>query len=213
MGDAIRLLLAGATGAVGREVLRLALADRRVAMVVAPTRRALTPHPKLDNPVVDFGALSGAAPWWRVDAMICTLGTTLKAAGSQAAFVAVDRDLVLAVAGHARAAGAERCAFNSSLGASSTGNFYLRTKAQAESGLRALGFDSLVIVRPSIIDTSRTEARSAEALGLLAVRLLRPVIPRRYRAVTPAAIAHALLEGVLTAPPGQQVIESEQLQA
>lgn len=214
MDEGLRLLLVGATGAVGREVLRLALSDAGVRKVVAPTRRPLPAHAKLENPVTaDFATLPDDAPCWRVDAVICTLGTTLRAAGSQAAFAAIDRDLPVSVARRARAGGATRFALNSSVGANPTGNFYLRTKAQAEAGVRTLGYDSVTIVRPSIIDVSRTEARPAEALALLLARLLRPLIPRRYRAVTPAAIAHALLRGVLTGTPGERIIESDRLQA
>jgi NAD dependent epimerase/dehydratase family enzyme len=79
----VRLLLLGATGAVGQQVLRLALEDERVAQVTAPTRRPLTPHSKLRNPVTDFSALPDAAPVWDADAVICALGSTIRKAGSE----------------------------------------------------------------------------------------------------------------------------------
>ncbi|QKO23812.1 NAD(P)H-binding protein [Rhodoferax sp. BAB1] len=209
----MRLLLAGATGAVGREVLAAALADPRFQQVVAPTRRPLPAHPRLLNPVLDFATLPADAPWWQVDAVICTLGTTIKAAGSQAAFAAVDRDLPIEVGRLARAAGASRYALNSSLGASAQGNFYLRTKAQAEAGIRALGYPVCTVVRPSLIDARREESRPGERIGLAIARALRPLIPRRYRAVPAARIAQALLAGVLREQPGVDIVESEQLQA
>ncbi len=209
----LRLLLVGATGAVGREVLAAALADPRFQQVVAPTRRPLPAHPKLLNPVVDFATLPADAPWWQVDAVICTLGTTIKTAGSQAAFAAVDRDLPVQVGRLARAAGASRYALNSSLGASASGNFYLRTKAQAEAGIRALGYPVCTVVRPSLIDAEREASRPGERIGLAIARVLRPLIPRRYRAVPAARIARALLAGVLREQPGVDIVESEQLQA
>lgn len=208
----LRLLIVGSTGAVGQEVLRLALADDRIQRVIAPTRRPVPAHPKLDNPVVDFSALTGDEPWWSVDAVVCTLGTTIKIAGSQSAFAAIDRDLPIQVARLAQKAGATRFALNSSLGANPSGNFYLRTKAEAEQGIRDLGYSSLAIVRPSLIDAHRTESRIGERAGLLVAALLRPLIPRRYRPVKAGSIAHALFEGVLRAPPGEQIIESEQLE-
>jgi len=140
MEKPLDLLLAGATGAVGSHVLAAALDDPRFAKVIAPTRRPLPSHAKLLNPVVDFTQLEASAEWWRVDAVICTLGSTIKAAGSRAAFVAVDRELPIQVARLARQAGATRYALNSSMGASLRGNFYLRTKAQAETGIRAIGY-------------------------------------------------------------------------
>lgn len=207
-----RLLLVGGTGAVGREVLRLALSDTRVEQLVALTRRPLPAQAKLENPVVDFAHLPPDAPWWQVDAVVCTLGTTIKAAGSQQAFAAIDRDLPVQVASLARQAGATSLALNSSLGAAPSGNFYLRTKAEAEAAIRRLGYPSFTIVRPSLIDAERDESRPAERAGLALARLLRPLIPRRYRAVKAGRIAQALLEGVLRAAPGERIVESEELQ-
>jgi uncharacterized protein YbjT (DUF2867 family) len=86
----LKLLLAGATGLVGRHLLALALAEPRITAVTAPVRRALLPHPKLLAAVVDFGHLPEAADWWRADAVICALGTTRRAAGSAAAFPGIE---------------------------------------------------------------------------------------------------------------------------
>ena len=212
MNAQLHLMIVGATGAVGRQVLTAALADPRIDEVVAPTRRPLPAHAKLLNPVVDFAHLPVDADWWQVDAVICALGTTIKVAGSQSAFAAVDRDLPITVARLAREAGATRYALNSSLGASLTGNFYLRTKAQAEAGIRDCGYPVFTSVRPSLIDARREQSRPGEVAGILVARLLRPLIPSRYRAVKPEAIARALLDGVLLAQPGEYVIESERLQ-
>lgn len=215
MAKALNLLVVGATGAVGRAVLRQALAEERIARIVAPTRRpleaALADVERLVNPVIDFARLPEEAPWWRVDAVVCTLGTTLRVAGSQAAFAAVDRDLPIAVGRLARAAGATRYALNSSLGASAGGSFYLRTKAEAEQGIIDLGFASTTIVRPSLIDTERSEPRPGEQVGLLFAHLLRPLIPRRCCAVSPEAIAAALLGGILEGRPGVRIVESDEL--
>ena len=206
-----RLLLLGATGAVGRAVLEQALADARVGTVIAPTRRPLAAHGKLTNPVTDFTPLDSAAPWWQADAVVCALGTTIKVAGSQAAFAAVDRDLVVATARLARQAGATCMALNTALGASYRGNFYLRTKAEAEAGVRALGYPSLTIVRPSLIATDRAVIRPGEVAGLWVSRVLGPLIPRRYRPVPAERIARALLDAALQGLPGEQIVESERL--
>lgn len=208
----LRLLLVGATGAVGRLVLAAALADSRIGEVVAPTRRALPSQAKLNNPVVDFTNLPVDASWWQVDAVICTLGTTIKTAGSQTAFAAVDRDLPTQIARLAREAGATRFALTSSIGANPRGNFYLRTKAEAEAGIREIAYSSYTIVRPSLIDTARDKSRPGETVALVLSRLFRPLIPRHYRAVKAEWIARALLESVLTGQPGERIIESEQLQ-
>ena len=207
----LRLLLLGATGAVGQQVLSLALADARVGQITAPTRRPLPAQAKLINPVVDFQNIDAHAPWWQADAVVCALGTTIKVAGSQQAFAAIDRDLVIATAQWAKQAGATRLALNSSLGASRKGNFYLRTKAEAEDGVRALGYPSLTIVRPSLINADRDVARPGEVAGLWVARAFGPLVPRRYRPVTAQRIAQALLDGAVQGLPGEHLLESEQL--
>jgi uncharacterized protein YbjT (DUF2867 family) len=209
----MRLLLLGATGAVGQAALQIALADARFSVVIAPTRRPLPAHPKLINPVVDFQHLDTGADWLRADTVVCALGTTIRQAGSQAAFAAVDRDLPLAIGAAALKAGAHSFALNSSLGASPRGNFYLRTKAEAEAGLIAQGWPSLTLVRPSLIDATRQPPRLGEQIGLATARLLGPLIPRRYRPVKAQAIAACLLDAAWRAEPGCHNVESEAISA
>lgn len=212
-----RLLLLGATGAVGGHVLRLALAHPQVGRVLAPTRRPLEAwagHPKLVNPVTDFAHPAEALADPAVDgldAVVCALGTTIGQAGSQAAFAAVDRDLPVALAREALRLGATSLALNSSLGASPQGNFYLRTKFEAEQALRGLGFASYTVVRPSLIDAQRTPSRPGEQAGLWLARWLGPLVPRRYRPVAAEAIAQTLLQAALAAEPGEHTVESERI--
>jgi uncharacterized protein YbjT (DUF2867 family) len=206
------LLLVGATGLVGREVLRLALADPRVGHLVAPTRRPLTAHPRLTNPPVDFDALPPDAPWWQADAVICTLGSTIRKAGSREVFRRIDHDYPLAVARLAHAHGARSFALTSSTGAHpAASSFYLRTKGALERDLEACGFASLTLVRPSLIGGRRDESRPAERLAMLLMTAFRPLIPRRYRMVPAASIARTLLEAALAANPGRHAIESEEI--
>lgn len=210
----LRLLLLGATGAVGREVLRLALQHPQVQQVLAPARRPIETepeHPRLLNPVTDFSNPTQVLSGYPVDAVVCALGTTIRQAGSQTAFAAVDRDLPVALAREAQRLGARSLAFNSSLGASSGGNFYLRTKFEAEQALRALGYASYTVVRPSLIDAQRTQSRPGEQVGLWVSHLLGPLVPRRYRPVAATAIAQVLLDAALAAEPGERIIESENI--
>lgn len=210
-----RLLIAGATGLVGRHALALACDDPRVTAIVAPTRRALPvhpglKHPRLENPLVDFEALPAEAAWWAVDAAICALGTTIRDAGSQAAFRRVDVDYVVAVATRARAAGARAFALNSSLGADPAArSFYLRCKGEAEAAVRALDYPSLTIVRPSLIGGERERRRPLEHAGMVALRALAPAVPKRWRVVPAERIARCLLDAALAALPGERVVESE----
>ncbi|AOW14047.1 NAD-dependent dehydratase [Hydrogenophaga crassostreae] len=207
-----RLLLVGATGLVGQSVLQQALANSAIRLVVALTRRPLPSHPRLLNPVVDFDALPEAAPWWAVDAVICTLGTTIKKAGSQAAFYRVDHDHALSVAELARRHGAQAFALNSALGADAKSRvFYSRTKGELERDLQTLGYPSLAFVRPGLIGGHRVESRPAEQLGIQLSKWLKPLLPRRYRVVPAERIAFHLLGAALAGRPGVQVLMSEDI--
>lgn len=189
------LLIAGGTGAVGSRALALALADARIARVVAPTRRPLPAHPKLENPVIDFDLLPMDAPWWAVDAVICALGTTMRKAGSREAFREVDLCYPLAVADLACRQGASTFVLVSAIGADAGSRFfYNRVKGCLEKGLEDFDFTSLTILRPSLIDVERTERRRAEQLLLPVMRALSPLLPRRYRPVSAERIAAAALD-------------------
>ena len=136
-------------------------------------------HPKLHSHVVDFAALP-ALP--RVDDVFIALGTTIKVAGSQAAFRAVDFDSVVAVASAARSFGATHLGVVSAMGAGLRSPvFYNRVKGEMEQAVSALGYESVVIARPSMLDGDRESlnqaARPAERIGLAVMALLRPVTP------------------------------------
>ena len=175
----MKLLLVGSTGLVGHHVLDLALADRRVDAVVALVRRGDLPeHTKLLTEIVDFEHLPEDAPWWRVDAVICTLGTTLRTAGSKEVFRRVDHGYPLAVARLARQHGTPTFVLNSAIGADpSSLFFYNRVKGELERDLATLGFQSLTFVRPGLIGGRREETRPMEQVASLALGLLKPILP------------------------------------
>lgn len=209
----MNILHVGATGLVGRLVLQRLLDSAQVSRVVAPTRRALEiAHPKLVNPVVDFGALPQDAPWWQADAVICTLGTTMAAAGSREAFRRVDLDYPLAVARLTHAQGTRTFALNSAMGADATSRvFYNRVKGELEEALAQVGFDALTLVRPGLIDGERRERRTGEALARAASRALRPLLPLAWRPSRANRIAEALVEAALAPKRGITVVESDVL--
>lgn len=208
----MRLILAGATGLVGRHVLALALDDARIGRVVAPTRRALPAHPRLEAPVVDFDALPPDAPWWQADAVICALGTTMKQAGTREAFARVDHDYPLAIARLARRHGTPVYVLNSAMGADPESRvFYSRVKGRLEADLRPLGFRSLTFVRPGLIGGAREERRAAEHLAGLALGALHPVLPRRWRINPAQTIARCMLDAAMGARDGVHVFGSDAL--
>lgn len=208
----MNLLLIGATGLVGSHVLNQALANDRITQVVAPVRRELAAHPKLLAPVVDFDHLPDEASWWQADALICTLGTTMRTAGSQAAFRRVDHDYPLMTGRLARAHGTPVYVLNSAIGADANSRFfYSRVKGEVERDLAELGFTSLTCVRPGLIGGERQESRPGERAMLNVLSLLGPVLPRRWRINPAEKIAQAMIEAALCAEPGVQVVTSDRM--
>ena len=207
-----RLLIVGATGLVGKLVLEQALADARVSRVVALTRRPIAPRDRLENVVIDFSKMPDHANWWSVDGVVSALGTTRATTQSAADYRTIDYDYPLAVARHARAHGATRFALTSSLGADPRSRFaYTRLKGELEAGLKQLGFPSLTIVRPSMLEGPRAQERPNERTVTAMFRLLAPVLPRRWRISPAGVVAAALLEGAVAAPPGVHVMHNEDM--
>ena len=196
------VLLAGATGLVGGRVLARWLADENGPLVIAPVRRALAiEHPRLralpghwDADSVAGALAEAGVP---LAAYACCLGTTIRQAGSREAFLAVDRDLVLALGDIARSLGARQALLVSSVGASAqSGNFYLRVKGEAERGLAAQGFERVDCLRPGLLLGERAERRFAEGLGQRLAPLANPLLRgplRRYRAIRADTVAGALV--------------------
>ncbi|EJM62087.1 NAD(P)H-binding protein [Pseudomonas sp. GM48] len=212
MAHTVKLLLVGATGLVGRHVMALALSDPRVSLVIAPTRRPLPEHPKLLAPLVDFERLAEDAAWLKADAVVCTLGTTLKTAGSKEAFNRVDHDYPLDVARLARAHGTQTYVLNSAIGADINSYFfYNRVKGQLEQDLGDVGFNSLTHIRPGVIGGQREEVRLGERILVLLLKMAAPLLPKRWRLNPPANIAQALLEAAINPVPGVHVVTSDRL--
>ena len=210
------VMLAGATGLVGREVLAALSADRRYRAIHVVGRRApATDDARARFHAVDFDRLP-ALP--AVDDVFIALGTTIKVAGSQAAFRAVDHDAVLALARQARGSGATRLAVVSAMGADAHSRiFYNRVKGETEDDLRQLGYDTLVIARPSLLVGDRgalaQPTRWGERIGQLGMALFAPLIPADYRAIAASRVATAMLRTLAAGKPGTQVLLSGAMQA
>ncbi|OKH90569.1 NAD(P)H-binding protein [Streptomyces uncialis] len=208
-------LLAGASGLVGGHLLARLLADPRYDRVTALVRRPLDrEHPRLDVRIVDFATLT-ADEVPAVDDVYCALGTTIRKAGSQTAFRAVDHDATLAVADRAHGAGARRIALCSSVGADpASRNFYLRVKGDVERDIIALGYDSTLLFRPSLLLGERTEQRTAERLAARLGPVFGPLCAgplRPYRPVAAGRLAAAMVNALATAEPGTRALTYEDI--
>ena len=209
------VLLVGATGLVGTACLRLLMADPTVARVRTLTRRPLPHVPaawneegKLAQQVVDFGKLEAHPEWLACNQVICALGTTMRQAGSGAAFRRIDHDYVLNVARLALAQGASHFLVVSSMGADAqSANFYYRVKGELEDDLKALDYPSLTIARPSLLLGERAEWRWGEELG----KRLGVLLPPRWRPIDAELVAAALVQASGLPDVGVRLLENAQL--
>jgi uncharacterized protein YbjT (DUF2867 family) len=191
-------LVAGATGLVGAALLRRLAVHAGYGEVRVLGRR---PPPGLPAKArfiaTDFSDLAAHAAALAVDDVFCCLGTTIRAAGSQAAFERVDYHMVVDLARAAREAGAKRFLVVSAVGASErAAAFYSRVKGRMEQAVRALPFEAVHIVRPSLLLGERAERRPAEKLGQVVAPWLAPLLRgplAKYRAVPADEVAAALL--------------------
>lgn len=201
------ILLAGATGLTGEHLLDRLLNERTVSRVLAPTRRPLASHIHLENPIGELATLLPSLDG-RVDIAYSCLGTTIKQAGSQEAFRAVDLDLVVAFAERARALGARHLLVISAIGADPKSSvFYNRIKGEMEEALKNQGWPQLTIARPSLLVGNRTETRWAEQLAAPIAKLL----PGKYGAIEACSLARALWRLALEEQNGVRVVESDEL--
>jgi uncharacterized protein YbjT (DUF2867 family) len=211
-------LLAGATGLVGRALLSLLLASKRYRRVHVLLRRAvpdIKAGPKLKVHHVDFAMLPAAFP--TVDDVFIALGTTIKGAGSEAAFRQVDFDFVVNTARAAKAAGASRLAVVSALGADANSHiFYNRVKGEMQAAVAQLGYESIVIAQPSLLLGDRVAlGQPTRSREMWAARLLGPMswmVPKAVRPIHARTVASALLTATLTAKPGARILKSGAMQ-
>ncbi len=215
----MKIIVAGATGLIGRQVVE-ELAAIETVEVDALVRSDPGNFP-LDClvhvvPVQNWGAAVRAM---KPNVAICCLGTTWNKAGkSEEAFRAVDLDLVLEFAKAARAAAAQQMIAVSSIGADSKArNFYLRTKGQAEDGLKALDFQRLDIVRPGLLTGgSRAESRIGERLGIILSPFSDALMQgslRKYRSIPSAKVAQAIATLALAGGHGRYIHTNDAIRA
>lgn len=199
MSRPLRLCLVGATGLTGMELIREAV-GRRDIRVIGVTRRevALPRGARMEMLLAPVEGWADAIAAANASVLVCALGTTwAKAQKDEAAFTAVDKDLVIACARAAKEAGIKRMIVVSSAGADMLSrNRYLRVKGEMEEAVAKVGLARLDILRPGLLRGPRAESRPLERLGMLASPLTDLLMQgkyREYRSVKVRTLVHAII--------------------
>lgn len=205
-------LLIGATGLIGDLLTRRLVESPAYERVKVLVRRSMNwQHPRLQEVLIDFDHLNGLLV--QGDDIFCCLGTTIKQAGSQAAFRKVDYQYPLEIARIGLSNGARQFALISSMGADpKSAFFYNRVKGEIERDLTTLAYPTSLIFRPSLLLGDRQEARLGERIGARVMRLFSPFLPARYKPIEAAKVATAMLETAQQGLTGNHVFGSDQLQ-
>ena len=168
MNEQVDVLLIGATGMVGSETLRQLLDNPAVRTVRIIVRREThINHEKLRELVTPFENLQAYHAFIQCDVLIHCLGSTMKKAGGREAFYKIDHDFPLEVARVAKANGCRKMILLSAIGADAgSAFFYNRVKGELENDCKALGFENLYILQPSMLTGNRKERRLGERIAI-----------------------------------------------
>ena len=209
----MRALIIGATGATGKDLVKVLLQDPDYTEVVIFVRRksGLT-HPKLLEIVTDFDKLETVSGHIKGDVWFSCLGTTLKVAGSKSKQWHIDYEIPAAFAQIARANGITSAVLLSAYGASSTSRiFYSKIKGKLEDNLDSLAFDQYIIFKPGSLLREDTD-RLGERVSIGILKLLNSLgIMRKFRPLSTSLLAEKLALAPKTLPGGKHVIALDEI--
>lgn len=215
--DKRNALIAGATGLVGKSLLQQLLQDEVYEKVVIITRKPVEiAHHKLIQLQIDFDKIESLKTDYKIDDVFCSLGTTIKTAGSQDAFYKVDFTYVVNLGKWCEANNVNRFLIVSAMGANTkSGIFYNRVKGEMEATVSKLNISSIQIFRPSLLMGNRTEKRGGEriaqaVMGSLGFLFVGPL--KKYKGIQADVVAGAMIKAAKIEVKGLRIFESGEMQ-
>ncbi|MFT4544777.1 MAG: hypothetical protein ACI9UR_000540 [Bacteroidia bacterium] len=207
----MKAAIVGSTGFIGKLLLNLLKDDSDFESVSVLARRKIQLDDKFNLLIGDIKEQELPAS----DIAFCALGTTMATAGSKEAFYHVDHDLVVDFATKAKKVGVQTFVLVSSVGADSkSSTYYLKVKGETENDLKEIGFNSLLILRPSMLLGDRTEFRFGELIGKAAMTVFNPLMLgglTKYKGIEGKTVARCMQQLAKQELPGAHVLEGEQL--
>lgn len=210
-------IVIGSTGLTGKYLVQELIKNSAYQKIILLLRKKQNlNHPKVIEIIVDFDKLTEFQNEIKGDDLFCTIGTTIKKAGSKEAFTKVDLDYMIATAKIAQQNGVKKMMYMSALGADALStNFYFKTKGACEKSLMDLYFESLFIFRPSMLTGNRAEFRFGEIVGAVFLKLFSFLLVgkfKKYRAIKASNVAIAMVLAAQTEDRGVRIFESDEIE-
>jgi uncharacterized protein YbjT (DUF2867 family) len=190
-------LIAGASGLTGSALVNWMLQDNYYSEIKLLVRSKLpVTDDRISQIETDFEQIEKLHEQIKADHIFCTLGATMKKAGSREAFRKVDYEYPFRLAAIARLNNAEKFLIVTAIGAHAQSPFfYNRVKGETEQALMTLGLPHLYIFRPALLTGNRKEYRPGEDVARVIFSLLNHLLigpMKKYRSIHANAVAFAM---------------------
>jgi uncharacterized protein YbjT (DUF2867 family) len=193
-----RVLVAGATGLIGSELIKLLLVNPHIGQVVAISRSQFkSHHPKLKHLIISFEELEKIVDEFYGDSIFCCLGSTIKKTPDLQDYKRVDHDYPIKLAELSQQCDVSQFHLVSALGANpQSRQFYLRMKGETEQAIKKIFNKSLHIYQPALLTGNRLEERRFEKTFIFMMKVLNPFLVgglKKYRSIKAATVAKAMI--------------------
>jgi len=195
------VLLIGASGLIGSELVQLLLRDDKIKSVKVFVRKSLAiTDQKLIEILVNFEHLEDFKHEFQGDALFCCIGTTRNKTPDLVAYKAIDYGIVLAAANLAKKNQVPQVHLVSAIGAAvSSKIFYNRLKGEIEKDVLKLDFPTTVIYQPAMLIGKRIESRPAEFIAQKLMPFFDVFLlgkAKKYHSIKAKKVAESMLDNL-----------------
>jgi uncharacterized protein YbjT (DUF2867 family) len=210
------VLIIGASGLIGSELLQLLLRDDKIKTVKAFVRKSLAiTDQKLREILVNFEQLEDFKDEFQGDSLFCCIGTTRKKTPDLAAYKAIDYGIVLSAANLARSNHVPQVHLVSAIGADTSSKiFYNRLKGEIEKDVLKLDFPNTVIYQPAMLIGQRSESRPAEFIAQKLMTFFDFFLlgkTQKYHSIEAKKVAESMLDNLHKPKDGATILRYSEM--
>jgi uncharacterized protein YbjT (DUF2867 family) len=212
-----KVVLIGATGLIGSELLKDLIASDQISEILSISRKPLdTVHDKLTELTINFEDLEMYSEEIKGDIIYSCLGTTRNETPDEELYKKIDFYYPLKLAVIALKNRASQLHIVSSLGADAgASNSYLKLKGELEAEIIKLKYKSIHIYQPSFLTGKRQQKRTADKILTPLMRLIDSIMLgplRKYRSIAATTVSKAMLNQSLKSLKGIFIYPSIEIQ-